>query len=226
MPSWAIRPEKCAFQILFAVLFAVLAVAVDDPIVDPFQSDQSQTAFGSKELTFTRLTPFPPISPPKSGIAVVTICQKKTLSGESGNYMPEASLKQKRMYCAQNDYDFYGYTERNTSKVPGRNISHAAWFKLVVLRRHLDDYKWVLWIDCDTVFAKEGRGEQLYEKIENIIKRHKDEGVEMIAAREKFTHQEQTPWTDKYRKKIYNGTAANIPEGKEVYLRFVVNTGK
>jgi hypothetical protein len=172
------------------------------------------------ESPLPALTPPTPPPAPKSEIAIVTICQKKTLSGESGTYLPDHSLKEKRAYCAKHGYAFYGYTEHMVTKVPGRKKEHAAWFKLVAMRLKLDEHKWVLWLDCDTVFA------DIDFKIEDLIRKHQGKGIEMIATREKFSNSPRTAWTDKYKKKIYGGKAAGITEGQEVYLRFVINTGK
>jgi hypothetical protein len=51
----------------------------------------------------------------------------------------------KLAYAKRNCYDLHYYTEAQTSARP------AAWSKILILERHLDDYDWVFWTDADSL---------------------------------------------------------------------------
>ena len=78
----------------------------------------------------------------------------------------------KRAYCKKHGYDFSFSTE---NLFPDR---HPAWGKLPIIRKAIDNYDWVMWIDDDAMFANHAIS------LESIIEKYGANGVDIIVAKD------------------------------------------
>ena len=85
---------------------------------------------------------------PRAKLAVLTVASTPPI-GEYGrqkvHYLTEMSIENKRQHAAQKGFDL----------VVAQNLAHgrtARWDKVMLLRRMLSQYKWVHWVDLDTLF--------------------------------------------------------------------------
>ena len=81
-------------------------------------------------------------------LAVLTVASTPPI-GEYGkqkvHYLTELSIENKRQHATQRGFDF----------VVAQNLAHgrtARWDKVMLLRRMLNQYQWVHWVDLDTLF--------------------------------------------------------------------------
>ena len=71
--------------------------------------------------------------------------------------MLKETRRNHKEYCNKHNYDYICY---NDSIIP---FDVVTWNKIYVLQKHINDYEWIVWIDCDAVFTNKNI------KLESII---------------------------------------------------------
>lgn len=84
-------------------------------------------------------------------IAIITIYDNETQvpGAIGGRYLDilNMSLTNKKAYASRHGYDFHVDLHMWIDK-----DRPVAWSKLLAIRKRLDEYKWVMWVDVDTLF--------------------------------------------------------------------------
>eukprot|EP01102_Stenamoeba_stenopodia_P013984 TRINITY_DN4601_c0_g1_i2.p1 TRINITY_DN4601_c0_g1~~TRINITY_DN4601_c0_g1_i2.p1 ORF type:complete len:367 (-),score=68.66 TRINITY_DN4601_c0_g1_i2:33-1133(-) len=89
--------------------------------------------------------------PKRAEIAIITIYDNETQTPGAigGRYLDilNMSLTNKQTYAKRHGYDFHVDLHMWIDK-----DRPVAWSKLLAIRKRLDEYKWVMWVDVDTLF--------------------------------------------------------------------------
>lgn len=95
-------------------------------------------------------------------IPFISICAKSDFAvigchDQAYHRIGQYADRNKQAYCKKHNYDLFLYHESfDTSR-------HPAWSKILAILKHINDYKWLLWIDSDALIMNENI------KIESLI---------------------------------------------------------
>lgn len=67
----------------------------------------------------------------------------------------EPGIEMARSYCRRHGYEYLLYDDEKS--FPFEIKKHPAWYKLLLLERHLKDYDWLFWLDTDTLIMEPAR---------------------------------------------------------------------
>ena len=87
----------------------------------------------------------PPRGEDHDGVAIVSLCEYDP----ARTNLTALSHVNKARYAARHGYPLFMHTQRLDSSRP------AAWSKLLLVRKYLPYFDWVMWMDCDSFFQNQ-----------------------------------------------------------------------